>query len=120
MPRYVVERVERGAEQRAASRCNGSRVHLYGMAYKADVGDYRESPAIDIVRLLEERGAVVSYTDPHVPVVDDHGVSMTGLGEADGACRRDRLRRHRDEPSRVRLRRARARRRRSSSTRATR
>ena len=51
------------------------------MAYKADVGDYRESPAIDIVRLLEERGAVVSYTDPHVPVVDDHGVSMTGLGK---------------------------------------
>ena len=58
-------------------------MHLYGIAYKADVGDYRESPAIDIVRLLEDRGAVVSYTDPHVPVVDDHGVSMTGLAEAD-------------------------------------
>jgi len=66
-----------------ASMPRGSRVHLYGMAYKADVGDYRESPAIDIVRLLEERGAAVSYTDPHVLVVDDHGVSMTGLGEAE-------------------------------------
>jgi UDP-N-acetyl-D-glucosamine dehydrogenase len=82
MPRYVVERVSE-ALNCMGKPLRGSRVHLYGMAYKADVGDYRESPAIDIVRLLEERGAVVSYTDPHVPVVDDHGVSMTGLGESE-------------------------------------
>ena len=82
MPRYVVERVSEALNS-VGKPLRGSRVHLYGMAYKADVGDYRESPAIDIVRLLEERGAVVSYTDPHVPVVDDHGVSMTGLGEAE-------------------------------------
>jgi len=82
MPRYVVERVSEALNS-VGKPLRGSRVHLYGIAYKADVGDYRESPAIDIVRLLEERGAVVSYTDPHVPVVDDHGVSMTGLAEAD-------------------------------------
>src|SRR6188474_527135 len=82
MPRYVVERVSEALNS-VGRPLRGSRVHLYGMAYKADVGDYRESPAIDIVRLLEERGAVVSYTDPHVPVVGDHGVSMTGLGEAE-------------------------------------
>jgi UDP-N-acetyl-D-glucosamine dehydrogenase len=82
MPRYVVERVSEALNS-VGKPLRGSRVHLYGMAYKADVGDYRESPAIDIVRLLEERGAVVSYTDPHVTVVDDHGVSMTGLGEAE-------------------------------------
>ena len=82
MPRYVVERVSEALNS-MGKPLRGSRVHLYGMAYKADVGDYRESPAIDIVRLLEERGAVVSYTDPHVPVVDDHGVSLTGLGEAE-------------------------------------
>ena len=44
------------------------------MAYKADVGDYRESPALDVARLLEQRGATVTYSDPHVPVVDEHGV----------------------------------------------
>jgi UDP-N-acetyl-D-glucosamine dehydrogenase len=82
MPRYVVERVSEALNS-MGKPLRGSRVHLYGMAYKADVGDYRESPAIDIVRLLEERGAVVSYTDPHVPVVDDHGVSMAALGEAE-------------------------------------
>ncbi len=82
MPRYVVERVSEALTS-VGTPLRGSRVHLYGMAYKADVGDYRESPAIDIVRLLEERGAAVSYTDPHVLVVDDHGVSMTGLGEAE-------------------------------------
>jgi UDP-N-acetyl-D-glucosamine dehydrogenase len=82
MPRYVVERVSEALNS-VGKPLRGSRVHLYGMAYKADVGDYRESPAIDIVRLLEERGAAVSYTDPHVLVVDDHGVSMTGLGEAE-------------------------------------
>ena len=82
MPRYVVERVSEALNS-VGKPLRGSGVHLYGVAYKADVGDYRESPAIDIARLLEERGAVVSYTDPHVPVVDDHGVSMTGLTEAD-------------------------------------
>ena len=54
----------------------GSRVHLLGMAYKGNVDDYRESPALDIARLLEQRGAVVSYSDPHVPTVDDHGFVM--------------------------------------------
>ena len=82
MPRYVVERVSEALNS-VGKPLRGSRIHLYGMAYKANVGDYRESPAIDIVRLLEERGAVVSYTDPHVPVVDDHGVSMTGRAEAE-------------------------------------
>jgi UDP-N-acetyl-D-glucosamine dehydrogenase len=82
MPRYVVERVGEALNS-TGKPIRGSRVHLYGMAYKGDVGDYRESPAIDIVRLLEERGAVVSYSDPHVPVVDDHGVSLTARTEAE-------------------------------------
>jgi UDP-N-acetyl-D-glucosamine dehydrogenase len=47
------------------------------MAYKGNVGDYRESPAIDIARLLEQRGGVVSYSDPHVPAVDEHGFVMS-------------------------------------------
>jgi UDP-N-acetyl-D-glucosamine dehydrogenase len=81
MPRYVVERV--GEALNSAGRpIKGSRVHLYGMAYKADVGDYRESPALDVARLLEQRGATVTYSDPHVPMVDEHGVLMHAVPEA--------------------------------------
>jgi UDP-N-acetyl-D-glucosamine dehydrogenase len=47
-------------------------VHLFGVAYKKDVGDVRESPALDILELLSRRGAVVSFTDPYVPRVS-HG-----------------------------------------------
>jgi UDP-N-acetyl-D-glucosamine dehydrogenase len=75
MPRHVVERVGEALNS-AARPIKGSRVHLVGMAYKANVGDYRESPAIDIARLLQQRGAEVSYSDPHVPAVDDHGFMM--------------------------------------------
>ncbi len=75
MPRYVIDRVSEALNS-AAKPIKGSRVHLLGMAYKGNVGDYRESPAIDIARLLEQRGAVVSYSDPHVPTVDEHGFAM--------------------------------------------
>jgi UDP-N-acetyl-D-glucosamine dehydrogenase len=51
------------------------------MAYKGDVGDFRESPAIDVAELLLQRGARVSYSDPHVPVVDDHGFVMHATPE---------------------------------------
>jgi UDP-N-acetyl-D-glucosamine dehydrogenase len=76
MPRYVIDCVS-DALNSAGKPIKGSRVHLLGMAYKANVDDYRESPAIDIARLLEQRGARVSYSDPHVPAVDDHGFAMT-------------------------------------------
>ena len=65
MPRYVVERIGDALNSQARA-INGSKVHLFGMAYKANVSDIRESPAIDIALLLEERGARVSYSDPHV------------------------------------------------------
>jgi UDP-N-acetyl-D-glucosamine dehydrogenase len=75
MPRYVVERVGE-ALNTVGKPIKGSRIHLLGMAYKADVGDYRESPAIDIARMLRDRGARLTYSDPHVPAVDEHGVVM--------------------------------------------
>jgi UDP-N-acetyl-D-glucosamine dehydrogenase len=46
---------------------NGSKIHLLGVAYKRDVGDVRESPALDILELLRRRGAILTYTDPYVP-----------------------------------------------------
>ncbi|HEY8548392.1 MAG TPA: nucleotide sugar dehydrogenase [Vicinamibacterales bacterium] len=73
MPRYVVERVAEALNS-VAKPLKGSRVHLFGMAYKPDVTDYRESPAIDVADLLERRGAIVTYTDHFVPVMPaEHG-----------------------------------------------
>jgi UDP-N-acetyl-D-glucosamine dehydrogenase len=68
MPEYVVQLV---AEALNSTRkaLNGSRVHLFGMAYKPNVGDVRESPALDILELLTRQGAIVSYTDPYVPTL---------------------------------------------------
>jgi UDP-N-acetyl-D-glucosamine dehydrogenase len=65
MPEYVVLRVT-DALNSVKKPLNGSRVHLFGVAYKKDVGDVRESPALDIIELLTRRGAIVSYTDPFV------------------------------------------------------
>jgi UDP-N-acetyl-D-glucosamine dehydrogenase len=72
MPDYVVERVA-DALNSARKPINGSRIHLFGVAYKKDVGDMRESPALDILELLLRRGATISYTDPYVPTLK-HGV----------------------------------------------
>ena len=66
MPAFVVGKV-REALNGARKPVNGSRVLLLGVAYKRDVGDVRESPAMDILDLLERDGAEVHYHDPHVP-----------------------------------------------------
>ena len=66
MPEYVVGRVADVLND-ARKPVNGSRIHLYGIAYKRNVGDMRESPALDILDLLARRGAKVSYSDPFVP-----------------------------------------------------
>ncbi len=66
MPGYVVTRIMEALNQQGKP-LKGSRVLLLGMAYKKDVGDTRESPALKIYELLEHHGAQVSYNDPHVP-----------------------------------------------------
>jgi UDP-N-acetyl-D-glucosamine dehydrogenase len=78
MPRYVVE-LTAEALNTVSKPLRGSRVHLFGIAYKPDVDDVRESPAIDVVRLLQERGALVSYSDPHVAHIDEHGVRLDAV-----------------------------------------
>jgi UDP-N-acetyl-D-glucosamine dehydrogenase len=73
MPRYVVDRVGEALNS-VAKPIKGSKVHLFGMAYKSDVTDYRESPAIDVADLLERRGAIVTYSDHFVPSMPaEHG-----------------------------------------------
>lgn len=81
MPALVVERVAQAlnAEQKPL---NGSRVLVLGVAYKKDIDDTRESPALDVIRLLEEQSAEVIYHDPHVASFREdgherHGVELT-------------------------------------------
>jgi UDP-N-acetyl-D-glucosamine dehydrogenase len=68
MPMFVVEKVQNALNDRSKP-LRGSHVHLLGMAYKRNIDDVRESPALDIALLLEKRGARVTYSDPYVPSV---------------------------------------------------
>jgi len=65
MPEYVVELVADGLNG-AAKSINGSKILLLGMAYKPDIDDVRESPALDVYSLLKAKGAMVSFHDPYV------------------------------------------------------
>jgi UDP-N-acetyl-D-glucosamine dehydrogenase len=73
MPNYVVERI--GAALNESSRSiKGSKILVYGVAYKKNVNDVRESPAFEVIEELEHKGALVSFTDPYVPSIDrPHG-----------------------------------------------
>ena len=85
MPEYVVERVAE-ALNTARKPINGSRVHLFGVAYKRDVNDMRESPALDVLELLTSAGAVVSYTDPFVPKLAHGGQTLRSVDLATERC----------------------------------
>jgi UDP-N-acetyl-D-glucosamine dehydrogenase len=76
MPEYVIERVGTALNDRRKP-IRGSRVLVYGVAYKRDVDDLRESPALQVIHGLLERGADVSYMDPHVPEIDEDGIRLT-------------------------------------------
>jgi len=81
MPYFCLEKITRALNSHERS-VKGSRIHLVGVAYKADVGDLRESPALKLIELLREEGAEVSYHDPHVPDLPEHSLSSASL---DGA-----------------------------------
>ncbi|MDR3639340.1 MAG: nucleotide sugar dehydrogenase [Isosphaeraceae bacterium] len=68
MPHYVIERLAAALNDRGKP-VKGSRILVLGAAYKPDVDDCRESPSFELLELLQDRGAVVSYNDPHVPVL---------------------------------------------------
>ncbi len=89
MPGFVVERIGE-ALNTTRKAINGSRVHIFGVAYKKDVSDMRESPALDVLELLHRRGATLSYTDPYVPTLEHgdlllHSVAESAVGEVDCA-----------------------------------
>jgi len=86
MPYFCLEKITRALNSDEKS-VKGSHVHIVGVSYKADVGDLRESPALKLVELLRDEGAEVSYHDPHVSELPDHGLSSVDLdgsvGKAD-------------------------------------
>ena len=80
MPEYVVERISEALNS-CRKAINGSRIHLFGIAYKKNVSDMRESPALDILQLLHRRGADLSYTDPYVPTLEEGQVRLKSIAE---------------------------------------
>jgi UDP-N-acetyl-D-glucosamine dehydrogenase len=66
MPRFIVEKVQNALNE-VGKPVKGSKVLIYGAAYKKDIDDVRESPALDIIHLLGKKGAEVGYIDPYVP-----------------------------------------------------
>ena len=78
MPYFCLDKITRALNSQEKS-VKGSTVHLVGVSYKADVGDLRESPALKLVELLREEGANVSYHDPHVPELPEHGLVSASL-----------------------------------------
>jgi len=84
MPRHVTEKINDVLnEDRIA--VNGSKILLLGVAYKSNVSDVRESPALDIMRLLAHRGAEIQYSDPHVRELDLDGTSLKSIDLTDDA-----------------------------------
>ena len=79
MPEFVV-RLVADALNDAGQAVRGACILVLGVAYKRDVGDYRESPALDIIRLLQHRGAEVVYHDPFCPVIEDESCQVDGVG----------------------------------------
>ncbi|MCL4272081.1 MAG: hypothetical protein KJZ72_21165 [Anaerolineales bacterium] len=84
MPRYWMEKVQ-DALNEASKSLKGSRVLVLGVAYKKDIDDVRESPALDIIELLRHKGADVGYHDPVVPSIRHNGFAMMGALDLDAA-----------------------------------
>jgi len=82
MPEFVVGKVSE-ALNRAGKAVNGYRVLVLGVAYKPDIDDVRESPALDVIRLLERDGAEVDYHDPYVPCLEEDGKMWQGKALTD-------------------------------------
>jgi UDP-N-acetyl-D-glucosamine dehydrogenase len=80
MPNHVVDRIAEALDRRFQRGLNGTKIMIIGAAYKKNVDDMRESPSLRLMELLLDRGAIVEYHDPHIPVIPrtrDHA-ALTG------------------------------------------
>jgi UDP-N-acetyl-D-glucosamine dehydrogenase len=84
MPHYVVTKVQ-DALNKNRKAINGSRILVLGVAYKPNVSDLRESPALDVIGLLRQKGAVVDYHDPYVPEVKHESFHLQCVPDLAGA-----------------------------------
>jgi UDP-N-acetyl-D-glucosamine dehydrogenase len=78
MPEHVANKIS-GALNMHKKSIKGAKILILGMAYKKNVSDYRESPAFEVIHFLKEKGALVSYSDPHVPSVDEPGLKIKSV-----------------------------------------
>jgi UDP-N-acetyl-D-glucosamine dehydrogenase len=89
MPAYVVQRVQDLLNDREKS-LKGSRILILGVAYKPNISDMRESPALPLIDLLRRKGAVVEYADPHVPALRlEGGTALTAVDAYDSVASAD-------------------------------
>jgi len=88
MPHFVVDKIQNALNDHTKPLKN-SRVHVMGVAYKRDIDDVRESPALDIIHLLGRRGARISYSDPYVSQIHADGLNMKAIDADAGAAEAD-------------------------------
>jgi UDP-N-acetyl-D-glucosamine dehydrogenase len=90
MPHFVVDKIQNALNDHSKP-LKGSRVHVLGVAYKRDIDDVRESPALDIIHLLGKRGATVTYSDPYVAKLRADGVvpEMNAIDATEGSAQAD-------------------------------
>jgi UDP-N-acetyl-D-glucosamine dehydrogenase len=86
MPRYVAGKVQ-DALNEAGKPIKGTKLLVLGVAYKPDIDDLRESPALDVIGLLEQKGASVAYHDPYIPSIKHEGNFMTSVPDVMEAVR---------------------------------
>ena len=107
MPHFVADKVVDALNSQRKA-VNGARILVLGIAYKRDIDDVRESPALDVMHLLEQKGAVVDYSDPYVPVLPASSWpgdrELRDRGSHRGVAPLLRLCSRRDGPQHVRLR----------------
>jgi UDP-N-acetyl-D-glucosamine dehydrogenase len=88
MPHFVADKVQNALND-VGKPVKGSKIHVMGVAYKRDIDDMRESPALDVALLLQKRGGKLSYSDPHVPQLRLDGLNLDAQPEtaaADADC----------------------------------
>src|ERR1700733_2804142 len=88
MPHFVATKVQNALNE-AGKAVKGSRIVIYGVAYKKNIDDVRESPALDIIHLLRKRGAHVGYSDPYVAQINSDGIEMRAVDAVSGIAEAD-------------------------------
>ena len=88
MPHFVIEKITHALNDQAKP-VKGSHIHVLGVAYKRNIDDVRESPALDIIHLLRQKGARVTYPDPYIPTLHHAGLELHAIPMLPAAAEAD-------------------------------